>query len=174
MYMAFSKPTEELYFSYSLTDSDGTALRPSVLQKNLSCLFPKLNRKKYPEEEKRYYFNEEDSREFLLQGLLQMKHHPEQIKKNKAFLMLANYWDQYSEKKKDLEKYGQYLEQSYEEPKLSEDLMEELYGKEISGSVIQAGTICCLSISVLLYLWSGIKRKRRIQDSTDGFGKSFP
>ena len=113
MYMAFSKPTEELYFSYSLTDSDGTALRPSVLQKNLSCLFPKLNRKKYPEEEKRYYFNEEDSREFLLQGLLQMKHHPEQIKKNKAFLMLANYWDQYSEKKKDLEKYGQYLEESY-------------------------------------------------------------
>ncbi|MFR9001191.1 MAG: hypothetical protein ACLVIY_13235 [Anaerobutyricum soehngenii] len=45
MYMAFSKPTEELYFSYSLTDSDGTALRPSVLQKNLSCLFPKLNEK---------------------------------------------------------------------------------------------------------------------------------
>lgn len=135
MYMAFSKPTEELYFSYSLTDSDGTALRPSVLQKNLSCLFPKLNRKKYPEEEKRYYFNEEDSREFLLQGLLQMKHHPEQIKKNKAFLMLANYWNQYSEKKKDLEKYGQYLEEAYEEPKLSEDLMEELYGKEISGSV---------------------------------------
>lgn len=135
MYMAFSKPTEELYFSYSLTDSDGTALRPSVLQKNLSCLFPKLNRKKYPEEEKRYYFNEEDSREFLLQGLLQMKHHPEQIKKNKAFLMLANYWNQYSEKKKDLEKYGRYLEESYEEPKLSEDLMEELYGKEISGSV---------------------------------------
>ena len=66
MYMAFAKPTDELYFSYSVTDSDGSALRPSLLQKNISQLFPKLKRKQYPEEERRYYFNLEDSREFLI------------------------------------------------------------------------------------------------------------
>ncbi len=135
MYMAFSKPTEELYFSYSVTDSDGAALRPSLLQKNLSRLFPLLSRKKYPEEERRYYFNQEDSREFLLESLLQLKKNPQQAEKNKAFLMLAKYWDTLPETRLQLERYSRYLESAYEEPKLSEKLMEDLYGKEISGSV---------------------------------------
>lgn len=135
MYMAFSKPTEELYFSYSVTDSDGAALRPSLLQKNLSRLFPLLSRKKYPEEERRYYFNQEDSREFLLESLLQLKKNTQQAEKNKAFLMLAKYWDTLPETRLQLERYSRYLESAYEEPKLSEKLMEDLYGKEISGSV---------------------------------------
>lgn len=135
MYMAFSKPTAALYFSYSITDSDGKALRPSMLQKDLNHLFPKLLRKKYPEEEKRYYFNREDSREFLLEGLLKTKQESEHSNKNKAFLMLAKYWNASPQMKTDLERYGHYLENEYKEPKLSESLMESLYGKEISGSV---------------------------------------
>ena len=91
MYMAFAKPTDELYFSYSVTDSDGSALRPSLLQKNISQLFPKLKRKQYPEEERRYYFNLEDSREFLIESFLQAKTEPEKVRKNRAFVMLAKY-----------------------------------------------------------------------------------
>ena len=94
-----------------------------------------------------------------MQGLLQMKHHPEQIKKNKAFLMLANYWDQYSEKKKDLEKYGQYLEESYEEPKLSEDLMEE------ARSVVEEAIDSCLERHITD--WG--KMKNVIKDSLGEF-----
>ena len=135
MYMAFAKPTEELYFSYSVTDSDGSALRPSVLQKNLESLFPKLVRKQYPEQEKKYYFNVEDSREFLLEGLIAAKESLEQVKKNKAFFMLTKYWSKQSQKKEEIERYGRWLESSYEEPKLSEELLEKLYGKEITGSV---------------------------------------
>ena len=59
-----------------------------------------------------------------------MKHHPEQIKKNKAFLMLANYWDKYSEKKKDLEKpmtVTEYLnENSYVPATVAIELNEEI------------------------------------------------
>lgn len=135
MYMAFAKPTEEVYFSYSVNDSDGTALRPSVLQKNFGRLFPKLLTKQYPEQERRYYFNLEDSREFLLESLLQMKENPEKGINNKAFRILAKYWLDQPEGKDDLERYGQWLENTYQEPKLSEELLEQLYGKEISGSV---------------------------------------
>lgn len=135
MYMAFAKPTDELYFSYSVNDSNGGALRPSIFQKKLNRLFPKLLRKQYPEQERRYYFNLEDSREFLLESLLQMKENPEKAVNNKAFRMLAKYWSGQPEGKKSLERYGQWLENTYQEPKLSEELLEQLYGKEISGSV---------------------------------------
>lgn len=135
MYMAFAKPTDELYFSYSVTDSDGSALRPSLLQKNISQLFPKLKRKQYPEEERRYYFNLEDSREFLIESFLQAKTEPEKVRKNRAFVMLAKYWLEQSEGRKELEKYGHWIENAYQEPELSEELLEQLYGKELSGSV---------------------------------------
>ena len=135
MYMAFAKPTDELYFSYSVTDSDGSALRPSLLQKNISQLFPKLKRKQYPEEERRYYFNLEDSREFLIESFLQAKTEPEKVRKNRAFVMLAKYWLEQSEGRKELEKYGHWIENEYREPELSEELLEQLYGKELSGSV---------------------------------------
>lgn len=135
MYMAFAKPTDELYFSYSVNDSDGTALRPSILRKTLSRLFPELSVRQYPEQERRYYFNLEDSREFLLESLLQMKENPEKTVNNRAFRILAKYWLSQSEGREDLERYGQYLENAYKEPQLSEELLEELYGKEISGSV---------------------------------------
>lgn len=85
MYMAFAKPTDELYFSYSVTDSDGSALRPSLLQKNISQLFPKLKRKQYPEEERRYYFNLEDSREFLIESFLQAKNRTRESTEEQGF-----------------------------------------------------------------------------------------
>lgn len=161
MYMAFAKPTDELYFSYSVTDSDGSALRPSLLQKNISQLFPKLKRKQYPEEERRYYFNLEDSREFLIESFLQAKTEPEKVRKNRAFVMLAKYWLEQSEGRKELEKYGHWIENAYQEPELSEELLEQLYGKELSGSVTRLERFAA-SISIFLYLWSGTKRKRRI------------
>lgn len=86
-----------------MTDSDGSALRPSLLQKNISQLFPKLKRKQYPEEERRYYFNLEDSREFLIESFLQAKTEPEKVRKNRAFVMLAKYWLEQSEGRKELE-----------------------------------------------------------------------
>lgn len=135
MYMAFAKPTDELYFSYSVTDSDGSALRPSLLLKNLNQLFPKLERKQYPEQEKRYYFNLEDSREFLLESFQQIKESLEKAQSNKAFGMLVKYWINDPEGKREIERYGHWLERTYKEPKLSEELLEQLYGKEISGSV---------------------------------------
>ena len=135
MYLAFAKPTEELYFSYSVTDSDGAALRPSILQKNLKQLFPKLERKQYPEQERRYYFNLEDSREFLLTSLLEAKTKPEKLQYNKAFGMLAKYWMNQPEGRADLDRYGHWLQEEYKEPKLPVELLEQLYGKEISGSV---------------------------------------
>ena len=49
--------------------------------------------------------------------------------------MLAKYWLEQSEGRKELEKYGHWIENAYQEPELSEELLEQLYGKELSGSV---------------------------------------
>ena len=68
----------------------------------------------------------------LLLSFLQAKTEPEKVRKNRAFVMLAKYWLEQSEGRKELEKYGHWIENAYREPELSE---EQLYGKELSGSV---------------------------------------
>ncbi len=42
IYNAFSKPSEALWLSYALADSDGRALRPSILVNRLRYIFPNL------------------------------------------------------------------------------------------------------------------------------------
>ncbi|MDD7209629.1 MAG: PD-(D/E)XK nuclease family protein [Lachnospiraceae bacterium] len=135
MYLAFCKPSEELYFSYSVSSGNGEGLRPSVLIKNCSRLFPKLEKKRYPEEEPRYYFNEEDSKEFLLEQLVKVKEHPEETKKNQAFSMLLGYWSKEEKRKRQLLCYEDILDNPVRSEQLPKKLMEELYGKEIEGSV---------------------------------------
>jgi ATP-dependent helicase/nuclease subunit B len=43
IYTAFSKPSDFLYVSYAISDTEGRAFRPSILTDRLKKLFPRLN-----------------------------------------------------------------------------------------------------------------------------------
>ncbi len=135
MYLAFSKPSDELFFTYSVTDRDGKALRPSSLQKRLQNIFPGMEKRRYPKEERRYYFHLEDSREFLLENLKEIQQNPEKVANQKAFWMLLKYWYESPETRDQLIRYLHFLEQRRRRQQLPESLMEALYGRQLTGSV---------------------------------------
>src|SRR5699024_9666558 len=87
--LALSKPERELYFTYAAQDNGGAAKSPSPLLKECLRLFPYLRERSYPGEESRYYFNEEDSRELLIEGLQKMKNGEET---SVPFRLLLRYW----------------------------------------------------------------------------------
>ncbi len=132
LYLAMTKPAEELFFTYARQDGDGSSLWPSSLLKTCMELFPALTEKSYPEEEMRYYFNEEDSRDLLLYGLQKCR---DGEPPSKAFSLLVNYWYAKEELRSELnELWKQTRARTRQEP-LSEEIVQELFGRELIGSV---------------------------------------
>lgn len=135
MYLAFTKPREELWFTCSLSGRDGKGLMPSSVLKYIGRVFPKLNILRCPGEEKRYYFNEEDSREYLIEGLKELEKNPESMSGQKAWAMLFGYWQKKDNLKKDLEKYWGQRRRGGQVMPLPKELTRELLGEELRGSV---------------------------------------
>ncbi|MDO4976428.1 MAG: PD-(D/E)XK nuclease family protein [Eubacteriales bacterium] len=131
MYLAFSKPQEELYLSYCTNDASGAAKRPSTLFSVFQKIFPQLIIRSYPEEERRLYFHEKDSKEYLISQLRNWYDGNET--EEAAFYALFSYWNE-----KHPEELDRYYEQMSAEETwlpLKKDVIEELYGDELSGSV---------------------------------------
>lgn len=132
LYLALTKPERELYFTYALQDSGGTALSPSPLLKECQKLFPMLQEHRYPEEERRYYFNEADSRELLIEGLQKLKKGEEP---GIPFRMLLTYWYEEERLRPTLGSLWSQRDRIYADKALPRELMQELFGKELKGSV---------------------------------------
>ena len=132
LYLALTKPERELYFTYALQDSGGTALSPSPFLKECQKLFPMLKERRYPEEERRYYFNEADSRELLIEGLQKLKKGEEP---GIPFRMLLTYWYEEERLRPVLGSLWSQRDRIYADKALPRELMQELFGKELKGSV---------------------------------------
>lgn len=135
MYLAFSKPKKKLFFTYSYQDNAGKSLRPSLLLKECKRLFRYWNEKHYPEEEKKYYFNVEDSKLFLLDELKKARTDPWEVTKQKASRMLFSYWYQNEELRPVLERMWKQKDMKTEVCQLSAELTRKLFGRELKGSV---------------------------------------
>lgn len=136
MYLAFARPKEELYFSYSSVGRDGKARHPSPVLKEITGIFPKLKVRQYPEEEKRYYFNAEDSREYLLRSFMKVKMPGER----EAVLsvpqkMLLKYWTGKKELHLELKRYFTERQRQHSPKQLSRSVASLLFGRELRGSV---------------------------------------
>lgn len=155
MYLAFSKPEEEIYFTYCNNDASGAAKRPSTLFLAFQKIFPQLVIRSYPEEERRLYFNEEDSREYLIRQLRNW-YDGKEIEEA-AFYALFAYWN---------EKYPEDLDSFYEDMisgenwhPLEKDVVKELYGDELSGTVTKMETFAACPYRY--YLSYGIRLEER-------------
>ncbi len=131
MYLAFSKPEDALCLSYCQTAADGSAKRPSSLFHIFKKVFDQFKVLAYPEECRRYYFNEEDSRELLLEGL--RKYYEGQEIEDGTFYSLLAYWKQ--EHPKELSMLYDHMEKGIVWRKLSQDMVSDLYGEELTGSI---------------------------------------
>lgn len=132
LYLALTKPAQELYFTYARQDSDGGTLWPSSLLKTCMELFPALPEKTYPEEEMRYYFNEEDSRDLLLCGLQKCR---EGEPPSRALSLLVNYWYEKEDLRPKLEELWEQTRARTRQEPLSQEIVQALFGRELVGSV---------------------------------------
>ena len=141
MYLAFTKPRQELWFTLSAQDGGGAALSPSPLLKECTRIFPALLRRSYPGEETRYYFNEADSREMLIAGLRELDERTEaqetgeRLSGKKAFRMLLAYWMNHENLRRELLRLWEEKKGTRRKGMLPAELMRELFGRELKGSV---------------------------------------
>lgn len=131
LYLALSKPEEELYLSCCQTGADGGARRPSSLFHVLGQIFPRLKMAYYPQEIRRLYFNEKDSREYLIGQL--RRWYEGQKPEDKAFYALLAYWQQ--EHPEELQQIWQSMESGSSWDPLPGDTVEKLYGRDLTGTV---------------------------------------
>ncbi len=141
MYLAFSKPSREIWFTCPAGDAAGGVLRPSPLFQGLYKLFPKLEEENaagpQPETGRtiRYYFNVEDSEEYLLEGLTRLGEDPDTVREDLPLRMLLGYWNQEPALREKLDRYLLEKEGRNRGRKLPEELARQLYGNELVGSV---------------------------------------
>lgn len=132
MYLAFSKPQDALYLSYSQNAADGSTKRPSSLFHTFQKMFPSLEFHTYGKEEKRKYFNEKDSREYLIRELRKY-YEGRQEEDNPSLDALLRYWQE--EHPEELQKMYDRMEKGVSWMPLSKEVAEQLYGQELIGSV---------------------------------------
>lgn len=135
MYLAFTRPEEELHFTLSSLGRDGKMVMPSPVMRSIRRIFPKLSVRTFPGEERRMYFNAEDSREYLIEGLKKLETVPEKIPQKKAYGMLLNYWREREELNQELHKYWEEKNGIKKVLPLSPSVTRELFGENLHGSV---------------------------------------
>ena len=145
MYLAFARPKDALYFTSADVGRDGKVRHPSPVLSELAAVFPGLSARRYPDEEKQYYFNPVDSREYLLQGLADMQHMagkelPEAEdgtgkEADVALRMLLSYWLSREDLHEELARYIRENRRQKSPRYLSKATALGLYGQEIRGSV---------------------------------------
>ena len=133
MYLALKQPSDELYFTYSQTDSTGAMQRPSSFLASCERIYPALRRIHFPKEAPRKYFNVDDSREFLMAGLNRQRIQEDYLEQDKAFALLLKYWTSTKEGAEEIRSYWNMSKNR--EDSLPKDLVQELYGKKLSVSV---------------------------------------
>lgn len=136
MYLAFSRPSEELFFSYSALGRDGKSMRPSSVLQEVCGLYPALPVRYYPEEETRYYFNEEDSLESLMRVLVVCLENGslDAVTKTSDRLLLGYWMSEEHRREKVFRILSERNRRGGKGP-LSRELMTALFGTELRGSV---------------------------------------
>lgn len=129
LYLALTKPEQELCLSYSAMDGSGKSLRPSTLIGELKKLFPGLT-ESIPQKDQ-IPLSMREAKDSLLHGLREYRMNGENdrfLELFKAFLLS----DRYSEEGKKLLDAAFY---TYEEKGIGKVAARALYGSVISGSV---------------------------------------
>lgn len=132
IYKAFGTSEEKLFLSYTSTNIDGGALRPSILITRVKNLFPKLEEKSdmiYIDEE---ILLQNEAFESLITKLSQWK---ESGKIDKEWLEIYNYFSKKEEWKYKLEGTIKALNYNNKPENISKENIDKLYGNKLNTTV---------------------------------------
>ncbi len=151
LYLNMTKPSHQLYLTYSRVDSEGKALRPSYLVRNILRMFPDIQVQEVGALEQILDVStQEAAREYFLAG----NRSPEWYALAKCFMESEN--EQVRESSKRI---LDAFYHSYRHDPISHVLAEAVYGRKIEGSVTRLESFArCAYAHFLSY---GLKLRER-------------
>ena len=161
LYLTVSKPTDRLYLSYRMTDAAGNNNRPSYFIERILRIFPKLKISMEEEIPQTGYTKEEalDQMIICLQELnLEEESGEDKDQEDKIRWMQTLYYAL-----KDLEPVNDYIEARFYTNKaipLSKELIHELYGDTILGSVTRMEKFAGCAFSH--FMQYGLRLRKRL------------
>lgn len=151
LYLNMTKPSHQLYLTYSRVDSEGKALRPSYLIRTILRMFPDMQVQEMGELEhqldvstpmaaREYFLAGERGPEWYALAKVFMESEDEQIRANSRAILDAFYYQ-------------------YNHDPISHVVAEAIYGKNIEGSVTRLENFAKCAYSH--YLSYGLKLRER-------------
>ena len=157
LYLTVSKPTDKLYLSYRMMDASGNNNRPSYFIERILRIFPKLKVSMEEEEIKTGYTKEEALDQMIL-CLQELDLTEKEEQEDQMEWMQTLYYAL-----KDLEPVTKYVDARFyinEARSLSKELIHELYGDTISGSVTRMEKFAGCAFSH--FMQYGLKLRKRL------------
>ena len=156
LYLTVSKPTDRLYVSYRMMDAAGNNNRPSYFIERILRIFPKLKISMEEEEQKTGYTKEEALDQMIL--CLQDLDLTENEDSDKMKWMQTLYYAL-----KDLKPVTDYVDARFytnQALPLSKELIHDLYGDTISGSVTRMEKFAGCAFSH--FMQYGLRLRKRL------------
>ena len=132
IYKAFTTAEEKLYLSYSSSDKDGTALRPSVIISKIKKIFPKIIEESDIINKKSIITNQKATFEELLKEIRKMKN-GEKI--DEIWIDVYNWYNKNKRWQKKLSSSLEGLNYSNKAEKINKKNIKELYGNTLKISI---------------------------------------
>ena len=132
IYKALTIPEEKLYISYTSTDKDGAALRPSILITKIKKIFPKIKEENNILKNKFIIGNKSATFGELLKNIRKIKNNE---KIDDIWIDVYNWYKQNENWKNKLEKNLKAINYKNNAEKINEKNIKKLYGEKLKTSI---------------------------------------
>jgi ATP-dependent helicase/nuclease subunit B len=171
LYLNMTKPTEELYVSYSALNGAGDTLRPSYLIRELTALFPNL-KTDYPEQQPvlNHVVTRKEGLRYLAEGLRKYASGEQGFSEEELMTLYRAYEGEYGPLRNELQSaaFSRYLDIP-----LSAEAVRELYGLSLYGSVSRLEKYSGCPYSFFLQYGLKLEKTREYAVSTVDRGNLF-
>ena len=157
IYKAFTIPEEKIYISYSSSEIEGNSLRQSIFISKLKKIFPKLQEKSDIFEKNNDILTSNITFEKLLRNIVDLS---EGKNISSIWIDIYNYYLNNKFYSVKLKNSLQGLKYSNNPEKLSNNLVEKLYGDNLKTSVSKLETYKSCPFSFYLKYGLGLKEKK--------------
>ena len=155
LYLNMTKPSHQLYLSYSRVDSEGKALRPSYLIRTILQIFPDIKVREIGELEQLLDVStSKAAKDYFIADATQSKHSPEWYALAKCFLESDD-----EEIRTNAKNILDAFYYQYQHDPISHVVAEAIYGKNIEGSVTRLENFA--KCAYAHYLSYGLKLRER-------------
>lgn len=132
IYKAFTTAEEKIFLSYSSTNTDGGALRPSVLITKIKKIFPNLKEQSDMFEEEQEIITKNETFDELINKLREFK---EGTKIDKKWFYIYDYYSKDEKWKYKLEEAIKALNYKNKPEKIQKENIDKLYGNTLNVTV---------------------------------------